>query len=113
LIDAATGDDNLAQGEPEWFKKDRNYTPNPFPGELYNLHDDLGGLVALDAGDLALARVDEDLRPCTRRGGDRLGKMNGQTSLDRFQGHCKWEISVQGIGMRYPAGQLVCGAASS
>ena len=41
LIDAATGDDNHAQGEPQWFKKDRGYTPNLFPGELYNLHDDI------------------------------------------------------------------------
>jgi arylsulfatase A len=41
LIDAATGDGNGAQGEPEWFKSERGYTPNSFPGELYNLHDDL------------------------------------------------------------------------
>ena len=41
LIDAASGDDNRARGEPEWFKKDRGYTPNLFPGELYDLHADL------------------------------------------------------------------------
>ncbi len=28
-------------GEPEWFKQERGYTKNEFPGELYNLHDDL------------------------------------------------------------------------
>jgi arylsulfatase A-like enzyme len=38
LIDAATGDDNR---EPTWFKEQRSYLPNPFPGELYNLHEDL------------------------------------------------------------------------
>jgi arylsulfatase A-like enzyme len=38
LIDAATGDDNR---EPTWFKEQRGYLPNPFPGELYNLHEDL------------------------------------------------------------------------
>jgi hypothetical protein len=27
--------------------------------------------------------------------GRRFGKMDGQTSLDRFQAHCKWEISVE------------------
>jgi hypothetical protein len=26
--------------------------------------------------------------------GGRLGKMDGQTSLDRFQAHCKWEMSA-------------------
>jgi arylsulfatase A-like enzyme len=41
LIDAPSGDDNFAGGEPEWFKKERGYTPNPFPGELYDLRDDL------------------------------------------------------------------------
>jgi arylsulfatase A-like enzyme len=41
LIDAASGDDNRARGEPEWFKRERGYAPNRFPGELYNLHEDL------------------------------------------------------------------------
>ena len=27
-------------------------------------------------------------------GGGHLGKMDGQTSLDRFQAYCKWEISA-------------------
>jgi len=41
FIDAPTGDGNGRRGEPEWFKQERGYTPNPFPGELYNLTDDL------------------------------------------------------------------------
>ncbi len=44
LIDAPTGDGNGGKnrtGEPEWFKQQRGYTKNEFPGELYNLHDDL------------------------------------------------------------------------
>ena len=38
LIDAASADDNQ---EPAWFKAERGYLPNQFPGELYNLYDDL------------------------------------------------------------------------
>jgi len=41
LIDALTGDGNGQSGEPAWFKQERGYTSNPFPGELYNLQDDL------------------------------------------------------------------------
>ena len=44
LIDAPTGDCNLTKnhpGEPDWFKQERGYTKNEFPGELYNLRDDL------------------------------------------------------------------------
>ncbi|MBL8872946.1 MAG: arylsulfatase [Planctomycetaceae bacterium] len=41
LIDAPTGDDNGARGEPNWLKEKRGYTPHPFPGELYNLKEDL------------------------------------------------------------------------
>ena len=41
LIDAPTGDGNGQSGEPAWFKQERGYTSNPFPGELYNLQDDL------------------------------------------------------------------------
>jgi arylsulfatase A-like enzyme len=41
LIDAPTGDDNGRRGEPDWFKQERGYTANQFPGELYNLCDDL------------------------------------------------------------------------
>jgi hypothetical protein len=44
LIDAPTGDGNArrnSQGEPEWFKQERGYTKNQFPGELYDLRDDL------------------------------------------------------------------------
>ena len=41
LIDALTGDGNGQSGEPAWFKQERGYTSNRFPGELYNLQDDL------------------------------------------------------------------------
>lgn len=38
FIDAPSGDDN---GEPEWFKQERGYTPHDHPGELFNLLDDM------------------------------------------------------------------------
>ena len=38
LIDGKTGDANK---EPPWFRQERGYTPHPFPGELYNLTEDL------------------------------------------------------------------------
>jgi arylsulfatase A len=44
LIDTPSGDCNGGRnrpGEPEWFKQERGYTRNEFPGELYNLRDDL------------------------------------------------------------------------
>jgi arylsulfatase A-like enzyme len=41
FLDAPIGDGNGPGGEPEWFKQERGYRPNPFPGELYNLNDDL------------------------------------------------------------------------
>jgi arylsulfatase A len=44
LIDAASGDGNGGKkrpGEPEWLKQERGYTKNEFPGELYNLRNDL------------------------------------------------------------------------
>jgi arylsulfatase A-like enzyme len=44
LIDAPSGDNNGSKnrpGEPEWFKQERSYTKNEFPGELYSLRDDL------------------------------------------------------------------------
>jgi arylsulfatase A len=41
LIDAPTGDDNGKHGEPEWLKQERGYKTNTFPGELYNLRNDL------------------------------------------------------------------------
>jgi arylsulfatase A-like enzyme len=44
LIDTPTGDGNGGKnrpGEPDWFKQERGYTKDEFPGELYNLHDDL------------------------------------------------------------------------
>lgn len=41
LIDAPTGDDNSANGEPRWLKSERGYEEHAFPGELYNLRDDL------------------------------------------------------------------------
>jgi acetyl esterase/lipase len=41
LIDAPSGDDNGRGGEPEWLKQERGYKKNTFPGELYNLRNDL------------------------------------------------------------------------
>ncbi len=41
FIDAPTGDDNGASGEPQWFKAERGYTKHNLPGELFNVHDDL------------------------------------------------------------------------
>jgi len=41
FIDAPTGDGNGQRGEPEWFKQERGYQPDSFPGELYNLSEDL------------------------------------------------------------------------
>ena len=38
FIDSPSGDGNH---EPDWFKQERNYQPHPYPGELYNLNDDL------------------------------------------------------------------------
>jgi len=38
LIASPTGDDNK---EPDWFKQERGYRPHSFPGELYQLSDDL------------------------------------------------------------------------
>lgn len=41
LIDAPTGDDNGARGEPQWLKDERGYARNDQPGELFNLREDL------------------------------------------------------------------------
>ncbi|MBN2309107.1 MAG: arylsulfatase [Candidatus Hydrogenedentes bacterium] len=38
FIDAPSGDDNR---EPAWFKKERGYAAHDFPGELFNLKDDI------------------------------------------------------------------------
>ena len=40
LIDAPSGDDNNAHGEPQWLKAERSYTPHDQPGELFNLSED-------------------------------------------------------------------------
>ena len=40
LIDAPTGDDNRAEGEPKWLKTERGYTSHDHPGELFNLRED-------------------------------------------------------------------------
>ena len=41
-IDAPTGSGNEGNGkEPEWFKQQRGYVADAFPGELYNLSEDL------------------------------------------------------------------------
>lgn len=41
LIDAPSGDDNNAHGEPEWLKDERHYAKHEQPGELFNLSEDL------------------------------------------------------------------------
>lgn len=41
LIDAPSGDDNGANGEPSWLKDERGYLPHEQPGELYNLSEDI------------------------------------------------------------------------
>jgi len=41
LIDASSGDGGGHDREPDWFKHERGYTTNSFPGELYNLRKDL------------------------------------------------------------------------
>jgi arylsulfatase A-like enzyme len=41
LIDAPSGDDNGANGEPDWLKQERGYTTHQQAGELYNLREDL------------------------------------------------------------------------
>ena len=38
FIDAPSGDEN---GEPQWFKDERGYTSHIYPGELYNLREDI------------------------------------------------------------------------
>ncbi len=41
LIDAPSGDDNNAHGEPQWLKAERGYSRHDLEGELFNLRDDL------------------------------------------------------------------------
>ena len=41
LIDAPSGDDNGAKGEPSWLKTERGYTGHAQPGELFNVRTDL------------------------------------------------------------------------
>lgn len=41
LIDAPSGDDNGARGEPKWLKEEGGYRPHGQLGELYNLREDL------------------------------------------------------------------------
>lgn len=41
FIDARSGDDNGAKGEPQWFKEERGYTSHNLPGELFNLQEDI------------------------------------------------------------------------
>lgn len=40
LIEAPSGDDNNARGEPAWLKTERGYTGHDQPGELFNLRED-------------------------------------------------------------------------
>lgn len=41
LVDAPSGDDNGARGEPKWLKDERGYTAHSHPGELFNIRNDL------------------------------------------------------------------------
>jgi len=41
LIDAPSRDGGGHDREPDWFKRERGYTTNSFPGEFYNLREDL------------------------------------------------------------------------
>jgi arylsulfatase A len=42
LIDNPSGDDNgRFGGEPEWFKEMRGYTSHQYPGELFNIREDI------------------------------------------------------------------------
>ena len=41
FINAPSGDDNGAQGEPQWLKDERGYVKHDQPGELFNMRDDL------------------------------------------------------------------------
>jgi arylsulfatase A-like enzyme len=40
FIDAPSGDDNGARGEPQWLKDQRSYTEHSHRGELFNLRED-------------------------------------------------------------------------
>ena len=41
LIDAPSGDDNGANGEPAWLKSERGYTAHEQPRELFNVREDV------------------------------------------------------------------------
>ncbi len=41
LIDAPSGDDNRKKGEPPFFQKERGYTNDDQPGQLFNVREDL------------------------------------------------------------------------
>ena len=41
FIDAPTGDDNGARGEPAWLRQQRGYEGHSLPGELFNVSEDL------------------------------------------------------------------------
>ena len=41
LIDAPSGDDNGANGEPPWLKSERSYSTHTHPVELFNVREDL------------------------------------------------------------------------
>ncbi len=40
FIDAPSGDDNGARGEPQWLKDERSYSKHTYPGELFHLRED-------------------------------------------------------------------------
>lgn len=41
FIDAPAGDDNRKNGEPEWFRRERGYAAHRYPGELFDLEQDI------------------------------------------------------------------------
>ncbi len=69
LIEAPSGDDNRANGEPTWFKNERGYTMEKSEGELYNLRDDPAQQKNLFTSQPDLVRELRDLLEKYRREG--------------------------------------------
>jgi len=79
FIDAPSGDDNR---EPDWFKEERGYTEHDFPGELFNLREDISERknlygeypeIVAELGEL-LARMKEDGRAAPMHEGERASE---------------------------------------
>jgi len=69
LIEGPTGDDNGARGEPQWLKRERGYTNDGQPGQLFNLREDLPERTNHFAERPALARELKELLDRYRRDG--------------------------------------------